>query len=355
MTDIGPLWIRADANRKIGLGHLMRCLALAQAWRDLGGLVTFVMAEPVPALAPRFEAEHIRTIVHGEEPGSEADLRATVEAVRREGATRVVLDGYHFTSAFQQALRAAGAAVMTVDDNGEVGEYVSEWVFNQNLHAHESLYPRRAAYTQLLLGAPHVLLRRDFVARGRGERSIAPVAKRVVVTLGGGDHDNVTEQIVLALDSIDPARTPLALRVIVGAANPHFDRLQDVVARLRHPTELLRNVDDMRALMLWADFAVTGGGSTCWEACFLGLPFATVVVADNQRAIAEKLDALGAAKNLGWFSSLERGPLSSTLEAIIEDPERRRAMSEAARTLIDGRGAERTARALLATPALLST
>lgn len=342
---IPTLWIRADANPKIGLGHLMRCFALAQAWRDLGGAVTFVLSAAVPAIASRFDAEGIRTVVLGEEPGSAADLVATASILRKEGAERVVLDGYHFSSEFQQAIRDTGALLMTIDDNGEVGRYVSEWVFNQNLHAHKSIYPASAPYTEFLLGPQHVLLRRDFVTKGAPPREIAPRAQRLLVTLGGGDHDNVTEMVLHALDKLSG---PLEIRVVVGAANPHLLRLREIIPGLRHEAELLCNVEDMRSLMLWADLAVTGAGSTCWEACFLGLPFATVVVADNQVAIAEQLDTRGAAKNLGWHTALTHAGLAETIDSLVSNASRRRSMSEIARTLIDGQGAMRTAKAILA-------
>ena len=34
MQTPGPLILRADATPQMGSGHVMRCLALAEAWRD---------------------------------------------------------------------------------------------------------------------------------------------------------------------------------------------------------------------------------------------------------------------------------------------------------------------------------
>ncbi|MDP3278767.1 MAG: UDP-2,4-diacetamido-2,4,6-trideoxy-beta-L-altropyranose hydrolase [Deltaproteobacteria bacterium] len=346
MTTPAAIWIRADANPTIGLGHLMRCFALAQACRDLGAEVTFALSSPVPSLAPRFESERIHTVILGEEPGSEADCKATAAAILTAKVMRVVIDGYHFTESFQRALQQAGASVMTIDDNAEVGQYVSEWIFNQNLHADASLYPNRPESTQLLLGAQYVLLRRDFVTKGTAARVVSPTAQNILVTLGGGDQDNVTEQVFLALKLI---REPLTIRMVVGAANPHFERLHTIITTTHHHhhVELIRNVEDMRSLMMWADFAITGAGSTCWEACYLGLPFSTIIVADNQVAIANRLDQRGAAYNLGWHTALDPATLSNRLLKLFNDPAKRQRMSDTGRTLIDGHGAERTARALL--------
>lgn len=53
----GSLCIRADAGPEQGIGHVMRCLALAQAWQDRGGTATFLTATQAPALHERIRRE----------------------------------------------------------------------------------------------------------------------------------------------------------------------------------------------------------------------------------------------------------------------------------------------------------
>jgi spore coat polysaccharide biosynthesis predicted glycosyltransferase SpsG len=107
---------------------------------------------------------------------------------------------------------------------------------------------------------------------------------------------------------------------------------------------ILRSVDDMPALMAWADMAVSAGGSTCWEMSFMGLPFLTVVLADNQKEIASGLDTAGIAENLGWFSDLSEERVMERVSEMIAGREKRERFSVNGRLLIDGEGAFRIVR-----------
>lgn len=336
------LCIRADADARMGTGHLMRGLALAQAWREGGGAVIFRTACRVPGLLARVGEIGAEIEPVEQAPGSGDDAERTLESARRHGSARVVLDGYHFDGDFQQRVRGEGVRVLAVDDYGHAGRYTADLVLNQNQHARPDLYRDRAAHTELLLGPRYALLRREFwdapVAR-----SVPDVGRRVLVTLGGSDPDNVTLRVVRALAHV---RVPdLQAVVVIGAANHHRDTIESA-ARSRCNVEVRCDVADMAALMARADVAVAAGGTSTWERARIGLPSLVVVLADNQRPLAEASEAAGIGRNLGDAASLDEAGLAVALERLLRDAEARAAMARRGPELVDGQGARRVCRAL---------
>ncbi len=255
------LLLRADANARMGSGHVMRCFAFAQAWRDAGGRAVFVMATRSEALEALVRSERIGWQSLTAAPGSDEDAAQTLDVARAHGAGWAAIDGYHFGAAYHRALQGAGLRVVAIDDDGRAGPYGTEWILNQNLYAQETLYAQRESSTKLLLGTRHVLLRREWAARRGWKRQTAEVARRVLVTLGGGDPDNVTLKVIHALQQA--AIEGLEVEVIVGACNPHEALLQRALREARTPIRLRRHVTTMSDSMAWADLAISAVARTC--------------------------------------------------------------------------------------------
>jgi spore coat polysaccharide biosynthesis predicted glycosyltransferase SpsG len=104
---------------------------------------------------------------------------------------------------------------------------------------------------------------------------------------------------------------------------------------------------DMARLTAEADLAVGAGGSSTWERACLGLPAATIILADNQRDLALRMEADGLtvavdAASPGWQARLKRA-----FAALAADGSRRRAISTRLAAHCDGLGSERVAAAIL--------
>lgn len=339
------LIIRADASAAIGSGHVMRCLALAQACRAQGGTAVFLSHCESEALRKRILDSGFGFIPVAESHPASADLQTTLSLLAQPVPSCLVLDGYHFDLAYQQAVRAAGYRLLVIDDTGHLPHYHADVLLNHSLSATRLPY-HCDADTFPLLGPCYALLRPEFLA-GRGWRRETPdVARRILVTLGGSDPDNVTLTVIQALQQLD--MTGLEARIIVGLANPHLEMLQRAVQPCRSRLQLLSGVTDMATLMSWAEVAIAAGGGTCWELAFMGVPALVLVLADNQAGVAKGLAECGAGIDLGQAVQLHPAQIAGAVSALMHDRARRQRMSILGRVLVDGKGAERVMTALSA-------
>ena len=373
------LIVRADADSRIGTGHVMRCLALAEAWAADGGAVAFLSCCESERLRRRIiDAGHRLVDVPRVHPDP-GDLGQTLRFAQSCLDSRVVVDGYHFDEDYHRALKAGGLRVMIVDDYAPLMEYHADWILNQNLGAEEIAYPC-AEDVELLLGTKYVLLRGEFTQRlgkassAENRRDSSPTlrmtddvilnaddvilsadnvilseakdlsGKRLLITLGGADPDNMTQRVIEALAHGD--RDTLEVRVVVGGGCAHHDAIERAVNRAGARFRLLRDVTRMSELMAWADVAVTGGGTTCWELAFMGVPMVILILADNQVFVAEGLAREGAAITAGWGRDLDPAQFGATVDMVLDDEAQCRAMAERGRALVDGMGAKRVVAAL---------
>lgn len=337
------LLIRADGGPTIGMGHLMRSIALAQAWRDLGGTATLATAFPLDGFHGRVAREGLTSITLGVDPGSKQDAEATVELARSARAGYVAMDGYSFGPDFQRTVSQTGIATACIDDYGHLDEYHVDMIVNQNLDSTDALYKCRPDSTRLLLGAEFAMLRRDFTNHARRSRVARTTGARLLVTLGGADPQNVTKRIVQSLGDV-----PLDIEaaIVIGGANPHLSTVVEAAAASDGCFRTFVDVPSLRRLMEWADVIVCGGGTTCWEAAFIGVPMIVMVVAENQVRIADALANHGVAINLGDSAHIARATIADTVRTLLLDQSRRELMSSRGRGIVDGFGARRVAMAI---------
>lgn len=345
------LLIRADAGTEIGTGHVMRCLALAQAWQDAGGHVIFLTIEETSPLATRLKSEGMEVAYLRSKPGSTDDALETAELAGTIGAQWAVADGYHFGSEYQHRIKNSGARLLQIDDYGHADYYYADIVLNQNVCASQEIYRKREPYTKLLLGTRYTLFRREFLKWRDWKRKIPRIARRVLVTMGGSDPGNISLKVIDSITML--SHSDLEVKIIAGPSNLHVSGLKQTIyersvngERSTVNISLFSAPHNMPELMAWADVAISAAGSTCWELAFMRLPALLVVVAENQNRVADRLEAAGAAINLGRQGAVSPPEISRALLRLLRDRGEREAMARSGRNLVDGEGAARVVKCL---------
>jgi UDP-2,4-diacetamido-2,4,6-trideoxy-beta-L-altropyranose hydrolase len=334
--------VRADAGPAMGGGHLMRCLALALAYRAAGGDVVFLSCCDSARLRARVRAAGFRLVDAAAMHPDPADAGATLALARETGAVWAVVDGYHFDPGYHAALRSAGLRVLALADMVQWAAYDVDLLLDQNADAPHLAFPVGDA-TRLLAGPHFALLRPEFAAARAADRVLPAEARRILVTLGAGAPGDGRR---LVLDAL--ARSGLAgleVRVVVGPADPALEASGHHAGN-GAAAEYIADPADLPGLMAWADLAVSAGGITTWELACLGVPTLQLILADNQRGPALEMARLGLTRCLGEVGVVGPQAVAEEIGRAAGDRAWREAVARDGRRLLDGRGAERVARAM---------
>ncbi len=304
------LVIRADASSAIGVGHVMRCLALAQAWQDSGGVVAWFSREMPATLITRLRREGVALHIVAGVVGDDRDAAEFARLAEQTCADWIVVDGYRFGPDYLRQVRCTGKRLLLVDDMAHLEFYPVDVLLNQNMGTAAKLYAgKRDDATQLLLGVRHSLLRREFRAgtASRSPRAGRPL--RVLVSFGGSDPQNITRKVI---DRLAAGRqASIHVIVIAGAANLQVDSLRRAAASAPFRCELHVAVENIARLMSWADVAISAAGSTVWELAAMQLPALIGASEANQLVVLRGLAAIPffraatTAELLGWDLAAE--------------------------------------------------
>ncbi len=317
--------IRADASDKIGAGHVMRCLALAQAWLDAQGDATFVCHNLPKSLRRRLDHDGVNILHSAGAPGSSEDAKQILKIAAEQKANAIVVDGYIFGQVYQDKIAEFAGYSLTVDDYGHLSRYRTRFVLNQNLGASEVQYVNRDESTELLLGTAYALIRREFLHHPERNRIRDGSVSRILVTLGGSDPHNVTETVVRGLRLLP--RQDLTFRILAGFQE---NRCACIAALTADDSrfEILPAADDMASQYAWADFAIAAGGSSNWEMCLFNLPRMLVVTAQNQVVIANSLSNANAIVPSKSYLTIKSEDVRDTIHEVTNSSGTIRALVE---------------------------
>jgi len=323
--------IHTHGGPGIGLGHVRRCLTLADALARLDARVTFVVNDDpgVLSLVGRHGFEAVRVF---QAPGQPAPI-LRVLAERR--AYVLVTDSYDIGTDYLAAVCRHVEVLVALDDLADRPLPV-DVVVNGAVGAEMLPYPTLTG-ARLLLGPAYSLLRDEFALEP--ERSIRLRVGRILVTVGGGDPQNLTRRLVQWVRETLP---DVALDVVIGP----FFASEPGIADAR--TTLHRDPQNMCNLMLACDLALCGGGQTTYELAATGTPALAVQVAENQTHSLAGLSRAGTLVLAGDVNGADlESRVKTGLASLVNDVERRAMMSANGRALVDGRGAQRVAQAIV--------
>jgi UDP-2,4-diacetamido-2,4,6-trideoxy-beta-L-altropyranose hydrolase len=327
---------RVDATKNIGLGHLMRCYALAEELVKNKNTCFFVSNIDCEKIIEKINKSNIILEKISTSPNSKQDIDYLINFSRNNNINWIVTDHYEIHSEYIKTIKDNRFNVLSIDDTAQT-YYKSDIVINQNIGS-EKLTFHSDRNTRFLLGPKYVMLRDELLKREK-KRYINDVEK-ILVTLGGIDYGNITIKILKLLKEI--IDNNIEIIVVIGTLNKIEEDLKSEINTLDNSHfRFVFSPENMAELYLESDIAISAGGSSCYELAYFGIPNIIITVADNQLNIAKELDKLNVSIYLGGKEKFCHSKIKENVLKLINDNSLRKNMAENGRKLVDERGKQR--------------
>jgi UDP-2,4-diacetamido-2,4,6-trideoxy-beta-L-altropyranose hydrolase len=351
--------IRADANRIIATGHVMRCITIAKEIVKQGESVTFFVADEESRELVNLYAKGvtgIETVVLGSNwQDMEKEIPALVRELKERNVSALLVDSYQVTCSYFEELKDI-CPIAYMDDLGKepypVDILINYSGYYESMN-YKVLYKGQSGYrkapTELLLGLSFAPLREQFYEKpdiGQEESDDF----NILVTSGGTDNYRMLSGVIKAMEEQDLI-SKANFKVVAGNMVSGIDILEDYAGRYKN-VEVLKNVEQMADLMRSCNLAIAAAGTMLTECAAVGLPVIYYQVADNQKFNVSFWQGTGGMSFAGDVT--KEGAREEALQNIcakvktlLTDKEKLSAMKNALSGVTDGCGAVRIAKALL--------
>lgn len=350
-------YIRADGNEKIGMGHVMRCLSIAEALRRQGEEILFLTADERPAGLIEERGFPLKILFTWYDE-MEVELPQLMALLMGDGAggetkkPKILVDSYFVTAFYLRNLRLSAKVILMDDEKRAV--YPCDGLVNYNIYGktlgYEKEYPPE---TRLYLGCDYMPLREEFCGKGY---TVRDRADHILLTTGGGDGCHMALAMAERLlekkkgdragkDASQNTPRQKTWHIVCGPYQQDTEELEKLAAG-SDILQIHKNVTDMSELMRSCDIAVAAAGSTLYELCSIGVPTVGFYFAENQRRNMEAFGKLTPVMNAGDFSVYPERVfdfIEKEVEMLSAEKELREKISLAMRAIVDGKGAERLA------------
>jgi UDP-2,4-diacetamido-2,4,6-trideoxy-beta-L-altropyranose hydrolase len=334
---------RCDASSSIGLGHVVRCLALADEMHANHDVAVSFAIRSSPLAAelvqrrgyPIFLASDSE-ILNQEAWLSDCILKSEAQiliADVRDDLSRTTLD----------ALAKQGTVIALLDDLSD-RRLAADFVFYPPVPQLERV-DWSGFRGKLCIGWEWIVLRPQFA------ESVAPRDKSkfsLLIAMGGSDPAGLTLKAVRALDRLDEEFESV---IVVGVGFCHRQALRELLGQTRRRFAVREDVSEMSAAMAEASMAICSFGMTAYELAAMGVPSVYVCLTDDHAQSASALAAAGMGISVGVNDQDVETRLAMAAERLLVDKNIRAQMSVRARELVDGRGASRIAELLVSSRA----
>lgn len=314
--------IFANGSSTLGMGHIIRTMAIAEVLKTKNVEVEYICSS---------SSESCINFILSKK------YKVKSQILVNKKYDFIIVDSYDIKSndGFLEFYKIS-EKVVYIDDLNAFENYDLDILINYAVNA--ELLDYNGAKIKLL-GSKFTPLRKQFsnITFKEPEKSV----KNVLITMGAGDEFNYTKYLLEKLLKTYP---DLNYKIVIGMTNTHREELINEFKNKK--AAFYSNVSNMAGLMKCCDAAISAGGSTIYELCACSVPTIAIVTAGNQKRFIENVHKKINIQYVD-FTVGNNEKFIDEFNRLYESYQFRKEVSHNMNSLVDGRGADRIAKAII--------
>jgi UDP-2,4-diacetamido-2,4,6-trideoxy-beta-L-altropyranose hydrolase len=282
------IFFRADANETIGLGHVIRSVALASYLKDEFQCV-FVIRKPTPKIIDIIESSKISIV----EINNDSDFINFIS-----DKDIVVLDGYDFNFLYQTRVKNSCFKLVCIDDIAN-RKFYCDIIINHAEGLKKENYDCQP-FTKIFIGFKYALLRKPFLC-SKNNKSVNNKISSYFICFGGSDSEDFTRKTLEQLVNIDGVKK---INIVIGGGYQNSEDLNSFCETINIcEVNLYQDVDAEELVSIIEDshLAIVPSSSIAYEVLSANIPIISGYSVANQKGIYNTLVGKNLVLGIGKF------------------------------------------------------
>ena len=343
------IFFRCDAGAKYGLGHIMRCVSLAQGFQRAGFEENIFLSRKLETGDFYQELLSKNGFRHLFLSDNAKGLQFEFEKYLHPDKTNIMIfDNYDVTAEQMVSYKQRYNNLIAIDDLAD-REFSVDLIINQNINSERFVY-NTSGPVKLLLGTSYVLMRNVILQSKTLQRNKEGSNKpRIFMSFGGGDTYSRIKRVLGIFYKLDQK---LDAKISIDFAVPNNP---DIIFQIRKQLSRLKRIKvsmiigkyNLASFMVVADFALTAAGTSVFELAFLGIPQLVFMIDKNQEITGQKVNETGIGICPGYIWDVSEKEFVEIFLEYLENKVMKENMSGRGREFIDGKGTDRVVQEII--------
>lgn len=304
---------RCDGSVEIGMGHVIRCLALADELSDNHNCnIHFAMRRS--ALGVTKVKESYPVLESNEE---EFDYENWLEDCINKTESKILIldvrDGLA-RQELKQLKKKTEIKVVTIDDPED-----------KRLETDLAFYPavpqlERANWNgfegELHVGWEYVILRKEFSQTYSKPNNPVP---NILVFMGGTDEKNITRFVVETLGLIEAGFTA---NIILGSGYQYKEDLVNILAKVEYNYFIYEDPHNIAETISQSDFGIISFGVSAYELAALKVPAMYLCLTSDHEESSKLFVNKGVGVSMGQNLKIQKKDFTKAVEILLREKQR---------------------------------